>query len=57
MSELSEYSTSSDSNLTEQEGGNIMTDIMQVSSVASSCTLLILCIIMTAVLSNKSYCK
>ena len=57
MSELSEYSTSSDSNHTEQEGGNIMTDLMQISSVASSCTLLILCIIMTSVLSNKSYCK
>ena len=57
MSKSSEYSTSSDSNNTEQEGGNIMTDIMQVSCVASSCTLLILSIIMTAVLSNKSYCK
>jgi len=59
MSESSDYSSSSDSNLTstEQEGGNMMNDMMSLGSIVSSCTLCILFIIMTSVLANKSYCK
>lgn len=57
MSESTESSDLSSSLSTEQDGGSIMTEIYSIASVASSCTLLILCIIMTSVLSNKSYCK
>jgi hypothetical protein len=59
---MSDSTDSSSSNLSETVGGfDIMAilsgDLMQVSSAASSCTILILCIIMIAVLANKSYCK
>jgi hypothetical protein len=58
---MSDSTDSNSSNLPETVGGfDIMAilsgELMQVSSIASSCTISILCIIMIAVLANKSYC-
>lgn len=58
---MSDSTDSSSNNSSEVVGGfDIMAilsgELMQVSSSASACTILILCIIMIAVLANKSYC-
>ena len=58
---MSDSTDSSSNNSSEVVGGfDIMAilsgELMQVSSSASSCTILILCISMIVVLSNKSYC-
>jgi hypothetical protein len=57
MSELSDSSLNTNS--LEKNGGifDLIGDATNVGFCASSCTISILCIIMIAVLSNKSYCN